>query len=241
MPMFSAACFSNVQAMSNMPVADGRLKGKKGQVPCDSGNSRDVVRKELVKKDTKKKRDTEKGVRLYDSSEDPLFHTKDEPFPRVSVDLTGAIDPSPEHGFKYVMLVDHYTRYPESVPLKYHDRRSGRSFSRYLQSEILPKKRRSCTREWDAAVCGGIEVEKETENDREPRLETTSLHQTEILKYALINGNLTQQQKNQLKELLESYKNVMTDVLGHNNVYTYDLEHTSLVLILKNHVWCLKC
>ncbi|GFO19248.1 hypothetical protein PoB_004575300 [Plakobranchus ocellatus] len=61
---------------------------------------------------------------------------------------------------------------------------------------------------------------RRAENDQEPRLETPTLKQIETLKDVVINSNLTQEQKDELKELLEIFKDVMTDVPGRTNFYT---------------------
>lgn len=76
-------------------------------------------------------------------------------------------------------------------------------------------------------------VEEEAEYDKEPRLETPNLTQMETSRDVIINDDLNQQQKDHLKELLRGYEDVMTDVPGRTNVYTYDLTLTSSVPIRK--------
>ena len=76
-------------------------------------------------------------------------------------------------------------------------------------------------------------VEEESEYGEEPRLETPNLNQTETSETVVINEELDEQQKEELKKLLHDYEDVMTDVPGRTHVYKYGLTLTSTIPIRK--------
>ncbi|GFR95824.1 Pol polyprotein [Elysia marginata] len=74
-----------------------------------------------------------------------------------------------------------------------------------------------------ASVIDEDEGEELCHDAPQSKLEMPSLAQTETIKDVVISDDLSQRQQEELNSLLVEYKDVLTDVPGRTNSYTYDI------------------
>ncbi|GFS11869.1 reverse transcriptase [Elysia marginata] len=85
-----------------------------------------------------------------------------------------------------------------------------------------------------ASIIDEDEGEELCHDAPQSKLEMPSLAQTETIKDVVISDNLSQREQEELNSLLVEYKDVLTDVPGRTNSYTYDIRLTSSTPIRRN-------